>query len=71
MLKYFNFEPCFKLQWCGAGDLSWIKIPATTAGFEFVTSHIKCRCLTHAGLPNFPRAMEITIRAVENKNSML
>ena len=33
MLRYFNFEPSFKLRWCCARDLFGSQIPVTTGGF--------------------------------------
>ena len=34
MLRYFNFEPSFKLRWCRARDLFGAQIPVTIGGFE-------------------------------------
>ena len=34
LLRYFNFEPSFKLPWCRAPDLFESLIPVTTGGFE-------------------------------------
>ena len=34
MLRYFNFEPSFRLRWCRAQDLFGSQIPVTTGGFE-------------------------------------
>ena len=41
MLRYFNFEPSFKLRWCRAQDLFGSQIPATTGGFELRVSCIQ------------------------------
>ena len=34
MMRYFNFEPSFKLRWCHAQDLFGSQIAVTTGGFE-------------------------------------
>ena len=34
ILKYFNFEPSFKLQWCRGRDLFGSQISVTTGRFE-------------------------------------
>ena len=34
ILRYFNFEPSFTLQWCSARDLLGSQITVTTGGFE-------------------------------------
>ena len=34
ILRYFNFEPSFKLRWCCAQDLFGSQMPVTTGGFE-------------------------------------
>ena len=34
MLRYFNFEPRFKLRWCRAQDLFELQIAMTTGEFE-------------------------------------
>ena len=41
-LRYFNFEPSFKLRWCRARDLFGSQIPVTTRGFEL---QISCKSL--------------------------
>ena len=41
MLRYFNFEPSYKLRWCRAQDLFGSQIPATTGGFELRVSCIQ------------------------------
>ena len=41
MLRYFNFEPRFKLRWCRARDLFGSQIPVTTGGFELWISCIR------------------------------
>ena len=41
MLRYFNFEPSFKLRWCRARDLFGSQIPVTTGGFELQISSIQ------------------------------
>ena len=33
-LRYFNLEPCFKLQWCHARDLFRSQIPVIAGEFE-------------------------------------
>ena len=53
MLRYFNFEPSFKLRWCRARDLSESQIAVTTGGFELRISWIRSSYLTHlATRPN-------------------
>ena len=47
MLRYFNFEPSFKLRWCRARDLFGSQIPVTTGGFELQISYIRNSYLTH------------------------
>ena len=47
MLRYFNFEPSFKLLWCCARDLFGSQIPVTTGGFELQISYIRNGYLTH------------------------
>ena len=47
MLRYFKFEPSFKLRWCRARDLFGLQIPVTTGGFEMQISCIQSRYLTH------------------------
>ena len=47
MLRYFNFEPNFKLQWCRARDLFGSQTPVTTGGFELRISCIRSSYLTH------------------------
>ena len=42
-LRYFNFEPTFKLRWCRARDLLGSQIPVTTGGFELRISGIQSR----------------------------
>ena len=39
-LRYFNFEPSFKLRWCRAQDLFESPIPMTLGGFELRISCI-------------------------------
>ena len=46
-LRYFNFEPSFRLQWCRARDLFGLQIPVTTGGFELRISCIQNSYLTH------------------------
>ena len=41
MLRYFNFEPSFKLRWCRAEDLFRSQISVTTGGFEMRISYIR------------------------------
>ena len=47
MLRYFNFEPSFKLRWCHARDLFESQIPVTTGGFERRIFCIRSSYLTH------------------------
>ena len=47
MLRYFNFEPSFKLQFFRARDLFGSQIPVTTGGFELQISYIRSSFLTH------------------------
>ena len=47
MLRYFNFEPSFKLRWCRARDLFGSQIPVTTGGFELRISCIQSSYLTY------------------------
>ena len=47
VLRYFTFEPKFKLRWCRDGDLLGPQIPVTTGGFELRTSCIQSSYLTH------------------------
>ena len=47
ILRYFNFEPSFKLRWCRARDLFGSQIPMTTRGFEQSISCIQSHHLTH------------------------
>ena len=41
MLRYFNFEPSFKLRWCRAQELFGSQIRVTTGGFELRISYIQ------------------------------
>ena len=34
MLRYFKFEPSFKLPWCRARELFGSQIPVTTGRFD-------------------------------------
>ena len=54
ILRYFNFEPSFKLRWCRARDSLGLQIPVTAGGFEQRISCIRCFYLTHqvSGLVN-------------------
>ena len=36
-LRYFNFEPSFKLRWSCAGDLFGSSIPVTTEGLNYTS----------------------------------
>ena len=45
-LKYFNFEPSFKLRWCHNRYLFVSQIPVTTRGFELRISCIWSSYLT-------------------------
>ena len=47
ILRYFNFEPSFKLRWCRARDLFGSQFQVTTGGFELRISCIRSRYLTH------------------------
>ena len=55
LLRYFNFEPSFKLRWCHARDLFGSQIPVTTGGFELRISCIRSSYLTlwPSGLGNY------------------
>ena len=46
-LRYFNFNPSFKLRWCCAWDLFGSQIPVTTGGFELWISCIPSGYLIH------------------------
>ena len=46
-LRYFNFEPSFKLRWYRARDLLGSQIPVTTGGFELRISCTRSSYLTH------------------------
>ena len=46
MLRYFNFEPSFKLRWCRDRDLFGSQIPVTTRFFELQISYIRSSYLT-------------------------
>ena len=39
-LRYFNFEPCFKLQWCRTRNFLGSQIAVTKGG-------LNCKCLTY------------------------
>ena len=41
MLRYFNFEPSFKLRWYRARDSFGSQIPVVTLGFELRISCIR------------------------------
>ena len=47
ILRYFNFEPSFKLRWCRARDLPGSQIPVTTGGFELRIYCKRSSYLTH------------------------
>ena len=47
MLRYLNFEPSFKQQWCRARDSFGSQVPVTTGGFELRISCIRSSYLTH------------------------
>ena len=49
-MRYFNFEPSFKLRWYRAQDLLGSQIPVTTGGFELRISCIRSSYLTHLAL---------------------
>ena len=49
-LRYFNFEPSFKLRWCRARGLFGSEIPVTTRGFELRISCIWSSYLTHQAI---------------------
>ena len=59
-LRYFNFEPSFKLRWCRARDLFGSQIPVTTGGFELRISCIQSRYLTHYAIR--PNRLGTTLR---------
>ena len=42
VLRYFNFQPSFKLRWCGAQDLFGSQIPVATGGFKLLISCKQC-----------------------------
>ena len=46
-LRYFNFEPSFKLRWCRARDLFGSQMPVTAGGFELKISCIWSSYQTH------------------------
>ena len=46
MLRYFNFEPGFKLRWCRDQQLFGSKFPVTTGGFELQIPCVRSNCLT-------------------------
>ena len=50
MLRYFNFQPSFKLRWCHARDLFGSRIPVTIGGFEL---RISCESLWPIGWGNY------------------
>ena len=50
LLRYFNIEPSFKLQWCCAQDLFGSQIPVTTGGFELQLPCIWSSYLTHQAI---------------------
>ena len=50
MLRYFNFEPSLKLQWCRAQDLFGSQISVTTGEFERRISSILCSYLTNQAI---------------------
>ena len=52
LLRYFNFEPGFKLRFCRTRDLLGSQIPVTTGGFELRIFCIKSRYLNQAIRPN-------------------
>ena len=54
MLRYFNFEPNFKLQWCCAQDLFGSQVPVTTERFEL---QISCCKVANSGTPNPPNLL--------------
>ena len=46
ILRYFNFEPSFKLRWCRARNLFGSQIPVSTGRFGLRISCIRSRYLT-------------------------
>ena len=53
ILRYFNFEPSFKLRWLRARDLFGSQIPVSTGGFKLRISFIWSSYLTHLAIsPN-------------------
>ena len=50
LLRYFNFEPSFKLRWCRVRDLFGLQIPVTTGGFEARISSIQSSYLTQCAI---------------------
>ena len=42
-LRYFNFEPSFKLRWRHARDLFGSQIPVSTWGFELLGNYFVCK----------------------------
>ena len=58
LLRYFNFEPSFKLRWYRARDLFASQIPVTTGGggregFQLQISCMQCSYLTYEAIkPN-------------------
>ena len=50
MMRYFYFEPTFKLRWYRAQDLFGSRISVTTEGFEQRISCIRSSNITHKAL---------------------
>ena len=46
-LRYYNFEPCFKLRWCRARNLFESQVPVTTGGFKLRISCMWSSYLTY------------------------
>ena len=44
MLRYFNFEPSFKLRWCCAQDLFGSQIPVPQEGLN--SESLACKVVT-------------------------
>ena len=66
LLRYFNFEPSFKLQWFCAQDLFGSQIPVTTGGFELWISCIQSSYLTlwPSGLGNYFVCKRFTVETL-------
>ena len=59
LLKYFNFEPSFKLRWCCAQELFGSQIPVTT-GFQLRISCIQSSYLTHYAIRRLQQVRQIS-----------